>query len=155
MKGKALRKHRLQEKTAASVLLKLFISSNKSCHTTDAPQRMSGTLFSNVNNMIHVSLRYERGAGLRHILYENAVTLISWLLILLFICLMFYLVFEILRHGSCALLNYHKISNCFSVYFHFSFKSIIYGPFCKALLISSVSINLTLKIEHNTASNIL
>jgi len=29
MKGKALRKHRLHEKTAASVLLKLFISSNK------------------------------------------------------------------------------------------------------------------------------
>jgi len=29
MKGKALRKHSLHEKTAASVLLKLFISSNK------------------------------------------------------------------------------------------------------------------------------
>ena len=29
MKGKALRKHNLHEKTAASVLLKLFISSNK------------------------------------------------------------------------------------------------------------------------------
>ena len=28
MKGKALRKHSLHEKTAASVLLKLFISSN-------------------------------------------------------------------------------------------------------------------------------
>jgi len=53
MKGKALRKHSLHEKTAASVLLKLFISSNKWCHTTDAPSRMSGTPFSNVNN-IHV-----------------------------------------------------------------------------------------------------
>ena len=53
MKGKALRKHSLHEKTAASVLLKLFISSNECCHTTDAPQRMSGTPFSNVNN-IHV-----------------------------------------------------------------------------------------------------
>jgi len=29
MKGKALRKHSLHEKTAASVLLKLFISSNE------------------------------------------------------------------------------------------------------------------------------
>ena len=35
MKGKALRKHSLHEKTAASVLLKLFISSNEWCHTTD------------------------------------------------------------------------------------------------------------------------
>jgi len=34
MKEKVLRKH---EKTAASVLLKLFISSNEWCHTTDAP----------------------------------------------------------------------------------------------------------------------
>jgi len=31
MKGKALRKHSLHEKTAASVLLKLFISSNEWC----------------------------------------------------------------------------------------------------------------------------
>ena len=37
MKGKALRKHSLHEKTAASVLLKLFISSNEWFHTTDAP----------------------------------------------------------------------------------------------------------------------
>jgi len=37
MKGKALRKHILHEKTAASVVLKLFISSNEWCHTTDAP----------------------------------------------------------------------------------------------------------------------
>ena len=37
MKGKALRKHSLHEKTAASVLLKLFISGNEWCHTTDAP----------------------------------------------------------------------------------------------------------------------
>ena len=44
MKGKALRKHSLHEKTAASVLLKLFISGNE-C--------MSRTPFSNVNN-IHV-----------------------------------------------------------------------------------------------------
>jgi len=53
MKGKALRKHSLREKTAASALLKLFISSNEWCHTTDALKRMSGTPFSNVNN-IHV-----------------------------------------------------------------------------------------------------
>ena len=37
MKGKALRKQSLHEKTAASVLLKLFISGNEWCHTTDAP----------------------------------------------------------------------------------------------------------------------
>jgi len=37
MKEKALRKHSLHEKTAASVLLKLFISGNEWCHTTDAP----------------------------------------------------------------------------------------------------------------------
>jgi len=53
MKGKALRKHSLHEKTAASALLKPFIRSNEECHTTDAPSRMSGTPFSNVNN-IHV-----------------------------------------------------------------------------------------------------
>ena len=53
MKEKALRKHSLREKTTASVLLKLFIISNEWCHTTDAPWRMSGTPFSNVNN-IHV-----------------------------------------------------------------------------------------------------
>jgi len=37
MKGKAPMKHSLHEKTAASVLLKPFISSNEWCHTTDAP----------------------------------------------------------------------------------------------------------------------
>jgi len=37
MKGKALRKHSLHEKTAASVLLKLFISGSEWCHTTDDP----------------------------------------------------------------------------------------------------------------------
>jgi len=35
MKGKALRKHSLHEKTAASDLLKSFMSSNEWCHTTD------------------------------------------------------------------------------------------------------------------------
>jgi len=33
----ALRKQGLNEKTAASVLLKLFISGNEGCYTTDAP----------------------------------------------------------------------------------------------------------------------
>jgi len=33
----ALRKQCLNETTAASVLLKLFISGNERCHTTDAP----------------------------------------------------------------------------------------------------------------------
>jgi len=51
MKGKALRKHSLHGKTAASVLLKLFISGFEIFHTTDAPLRMSGTPFSNVNNI--------------------------------------------------------------------------------------------------------
>jgi len=51
MKGKTLRQHSLLGKTAVSVLLKLFISGNKRFHTTDAPLRMSGTLFSNVNSM--------------------------------------------------------------------------------------------------------
>jgi len=36
MKGKALGKHSLHEKKAASVLLKLFISGNEGSHTTDA-----------------------------------------------------------------------------------------------------------------------
>ena len=53
MKRKALRKDSLHEKKAASVLLKLFSSGNEGFHTTDAPWRMSGTLFPNVNN-IHV-----------------------------------------------------------------------------------------------------
>jgi len=45
-------KHSLHGKIAASVLLKLFICGNKRRHTTDAPpQRISGTLFLNVNNM--------------------------------------------------------------------------------------------------------
>jgi len=42
---KALRKHSLHEKKAASVLLKLFISGNEGCHTTD----MSRTLFPTYN----------------------------------------------------------------------------------------------------------
>ena len=37
MKGKALRKHSLHGKTAASVLLKLFNSGNEKCQTTDTP----------------------------------------------------------------------------------------------------------------------
>jgi len=38
MKGKALRKHSLHEKTAASVLLKLFISSPiLNCHSVQLP----------------------------------------------------------------------------------------------------------------------
>jgi len=36
IKGKALRKQDLHEKIAASVLLKLFISGNETCHTTDS-----------------------------------------------------------------------------------------------------------------------
>ena len=51
MKGKAFSKQNMYGKIAASVLLKLFISGNKKCHTTDAPERMDGTLFSNMNNI--------------------------------------------------------------------------------------------------------
>jgi len=36
-KGKAYRKHSVHEKAAASDILKLFISGNERCHTTDAP----------------------------------------------------------------------------------------------------------------------
>jgi len=36
---------------AASVLLKLFINGTERCHTSDAPWRISGTIFSNVNNI--------------------------------------------------------------------------------------------------------
>jgi len=50
MKGNALRKYSLHEKTAASDLLKLFISSNDWCHTTVAPKRMNGTPFSKLQN---------------------------------------------------------------------------------------------------------
>jgi len=35
MKGKALREHSLHGKTAASVSLRLFISGNERCHTTE------------------------------------------------------------------------------------------------------------------------
>jgi len=55
-KWKTLRKHSLHgknslnRKIAISVLLKLFISGNERCHNTDDPKRMSGILFSNVNN---------------------------------------------------------------------------------------------------------
>ena len=38
IKGKALRKHSLHGKKAASVLLKQFISGNKRCHTIDTPK---------------------------------------------------------------------------------------------------------------------
>jgi len=37
MNGKALRKQSPYGKTAASVLLKLFISGNERCHSTDTP----------------------------------------------------------------------------------------------------------------------
>jgi len=37
MNEKARMKHSLHGKTAASVILKLFISGNERCHTTDAP----------------------------------------------------------------------------------------------------------------------
>jgi len=37
MKGKALRNRSLHGKTAASALLKLFISGNEKCQITDAP----------------------------------------------------------------------------------------------------------------------
>ena len=49
IKGKALKKkHSMHWKTAASVVLKLVISGDERCHTTDAPYRMSGTLSLNI-----------------------------------------------------------------------------------------------------------
>jgi len=59
MKGKALRKHSLHKKTAASVYLNLFISGNEWCHTTDASKRVSGAPFSNVKNIHAHSMIYE------------------------------------------------------------------------------------------------
>ena len=50
-KEKALRKHSLHGKIAASVLLELFISGKERCNTTDYHYRMSGTKFLNVNNI--------------------------------------------------------------------------------------------------------
>jgi len=43
MKGKALRKHNLHGKTAASVLLKLFINGNERCHTIKDMQSQVGS----------------------------------------------------------------------------------------------------------------
>jgi len=37
MKGKTPRKQSLHGTTAASVLLRIFISGNEKCHTTDVP----------------------------------------------------------------------------------------------------------------------
>jgi len=42
---KALRKHSLNGKIAASVLLKLFVSGNKRCLTTDAPSAWAKLYF--------------------------------------------------------------------------------------------------------------
>jgi len=61
---KLMKGNSLHEKTAASVLLKPFISSYEWCHTTDAPLRMSRTPFSNVNkihvhSMIHEDMLYK------------------------------------------------------------------------------------------------
>jgi len=62
MKETALRKHSLHAKTAASVLLKLFISGNKRRYTTEA---RSGTLFSNINN-IHSIIPDEKSISLQN-----------------------------------------------------------------------------------------
>jgi len=51
MKWKVIMQHSLHGKVAASVLLKMLISADERCQTTDALLRMSGTLFSNVNNI--------------------------------------------------------------------------------------------------------
>ena len=52
MKGKALRKHRLHEKKAALVLLKMIVSGNEGCHTPDAPYRIN-TVIVEKNTLIH------------------------------------------------------------------------------------------------------
>jgi len=49
--GKSPRSIGPMEKISASILLKLFIDGNKRCHTTDATERMSGTLVSNVSSI--------------------------------------------------------------------------------------------------------
>ena len=55
MKGKALRKHCLHGKIAASVLLKLFISDSERCHITDLhPLANEGnSIFKCKQNTIH------------------------------------------------------------------------------------------------------
>ena len=53
MKGETL-KLSLHQKPVASVLLRLFISSNEWFHITDAPKRISGTPLSNVCIRYHV-----------------------------------------------------------------------------------------------------
>ena len=47
-------------KLAASVQLKMFINSNERCHTTGADKRMSGSLFSNVNNIHFMILAVQK-----------------------------------------------------------------------------------------------
>jgi len=41
----------MEKHAAASVLLKMFISGNEICHTTDALKHMNRTLFLNVNSL--------------------------------------------------------------------------------------------------------
>ena len=45
-------------KIAASVLSKLFTIGNENCHTTDAPYRVSGTLYSDAKKH---TIEYPRG----------------------------------------------------------------------------------------------
>jgi len=51
MKGNALRKQSLYGKIAASVLLKMFISGNERCHSTDTPSACEELFLSHVNNI--------------------------------------------------------------------------------------------------------
>ena len=60
MKGKALRKHSLHEKTAASVLLKLFI-------TTDAPKTETINMICFSSSYIYACLHVD----LRNVIYKH------------------------------------------------------------------------------------
>jgi len=57
MKWKDLRKQSLQGKTAASVVLKLFICGNERCHTTDTPSARAELHKQHTKNTIPIYLR--------------------------------------------------------------------------------------------------
>ena len=92
MKGKALRKHSLHEKTAVSVLLKLFTSSTKIMPHHWRPLAYYRTPFSNVNN-IHVHSMIPEDQKNITTQYHNMLT-----------CIIFCSCRQVLsrQHGQCS-----------------------------------------------------
>jgi len=66
--GTLLRKHSVHVKKAALVLLNLCITENQKYHTVDAPWRMSGTLFLNVNNIQSVNVKNQKNEFISYII---------------------------------------------------------------------------------------